>query len=228
MTKKHLIINPQKKGGVFKSGTTLLLSNYFITKDISFKIFDIDNRNATITRFKKLNTQFIDTKLDNEVLDNIFNSFEDNDIVLVDVGAGTTTNLLEWIEDVDLIQLLEDNDIQLNVVMPITNVKDSVAGLKDVFDQLGNKPHYIVLLNEYLGDDFEIFENSNIKKSIIETNHEIITLPKINNKLITILDKNNMILSEAIEEKIVTTLDLQRLKTLQMKMNDIFDKFNII
>jgi len=228
MTKKHLIINPQKKGGVFKSGTTLLLSNYFIINDISFKIFDIDNRNATVTRFKKLNTQFIDTKLDNEVLDNIFNSFEDNDIVLVDVGAGTTTNLLEWVEDVDLIQLLEDNDIQLDVVMPITNVKDSVAGLKDVFDQLGNKPHYIILLNEYLGDDFEIFENSNIKKSIQETNHEIITLPKINNKLITILDKNNMILSEAIEEKIVTTLDLQRLKTLQNKMNIMFEKFNII
>jgi len=228
MTKKHLIINPQKKGGVFKSGTTLLLSNYFIINDISFKIFDIDNRNATVTRFKKLNTQFIDTKLDNEVLDNIFNSFEDNDIVLVDVGAGTTTNLLEWVEDVDLIQLLEDNDIQLDVVMPITNVKDSVAGLKDVFDQLGDKPHYIILLNEYLGDDFEIFENSNIKKSIQETNHEIITLPKINNKLITILDKNNMILSEAIEEKIVTTLDLQRLKTLQNKMNIMFEKFNII
>jgi hypothetical protein len=228
MTKKHLIINPQKKGGVFKSGTTLLLSNYFIINDISFKIFDIDNRNATVTRFKKLNTQFIDTKLDNEVLDNIFNSFEDNDIVLVDVGAGTTTNLMEWVEDVDLIQLLEDNDIQLDVIMPITNVKDSVAGLKDVFDQLGDKPHYIILLNEYLGDDFEIFENSNIKKSIQETNHEIITLPKINNKLITILDKNNMILSEAIEEKIVTTLDLQRLKTLQTKMNIMFEKFNII
>jgi cellulose biosynthesis protein BcsQ len=227
MIKKHLIINPQKKGGVFKSGTTLLLANYFITNNISFKIFDIDNRNATITRFEKLNTEFIDTKLNNEVLDNIFNSFENNDIVLVDVGSGTTTNILEWINDIDLVELLNENDIQLDIVIPITNVKDSVAGLKDVFNTLGKSPHYIILLNHYMGDDFTIFDNSKIKNDIIQINHKIINFPKINNNLITILDKNNMILSEAIEKKITKTLDIQRLKTLQKNMNDIFDKFDI-
>jgi hypothetical protein len=250
---KHLIINPQKKGGVFKSGMTLFYIDYLINSfqkskiPLKLKIFDIDNRNATVERFLRDNIQdntnikdnniqieskFIDPKFDNDILDELFNSFEndDTDVIIVDVGAGTTTNLLEWMVETDIIELLNEHNIQLDVVIPVTNVKDSVAGLKDVFEILGTSPHYIILLNHYLGNDFEIFNNSKIKENIINANNfEIIELPKFNNKLLTKLDKSNLLLSNIINQKFIklNTLELQRFKKLSKTLHNIFQLYNI-
>lgn len=224
--KKKLIINPQKKGGVFKSGLTLLLADYLIQNKTNLKVFDIDNRNATTARFKSLNATFIDTKQSNDILDSIFDAFDSNDIVIVDVGAGTAENILEWIKEVDLITVLNDNNIELNVLIPITMVKDSVAGLKDILTILGNSPKYIVILNEYLGNDFSIFLNSKTKQSLDETNHILLTLPKLNDKMLAYMDKNNFTLSDALDSKL-PILDKQRLTTIKKTIHPIFDQFNL-
>lgn len=220
---KKLIINPQKKGGVFKSGLTMLFADYLIQQKSSLKIFDIDNRNATTARFKSLNATFIDTKLTNSMLDTIFEAFEENDIVLVDVGAGTAENILEWIQEVDLLEVLKEQNIELIALIPITMVKDSVSGLKDILQILGNQAKYIVILNEYLGDDFSIFDNSKTKKELEQTQHKMLRLPKLNDKMLSYMDKNNLTLSEALNSEL-KILEKQRLKTIQNILNPIFEQ----
>lgn len=224
---KKLFINPQKKGGVFKSGFTNFLSDYIKNeKKLNAKIFDIDNRNATTARFKSLEAEFVDVKNNNDMLDKIFEAFEEFDIVIVDVGAGTANNILDWMQEIDLIEVLQEEKIELNILIPITMVKDSVAGLKDVVDIIGTKSNarYIIVLNEYLGDDFSIFDKSKTKQSILETNHKIIKLPKLNEKILKLLDEKNLILTETLENTEMKTLDKQRVKNLQKILWKLFDE----
>lgn len=222
---KKLFINPQKKGGVFKSGFTNFFSDYIKHElKLNTKIYDIDNRNATTARFKSLEAEFIDIKHSNDILDKVFEAFEDYDIVIVDVGAGTAENILQWIQDIQLIEVLDNNNIELNIIVPITMVKDSVSGLKDIIDVIGTESsaQYIIVLNEYLGNDFSIFNTSKTKEKLLTTNHKFIHLPKLNEKILQLLDKNNMIISEAINDTEMKILDKQRVKTLQKTLWDIF------
>jgi len=226
---KKLFINPQKKGGVFKSGITNFFSDYLKNElKMNVKVFDIDNRNSTTARYKSLEAELIDTKHSNNMLDKIFEAFEDFDIVVVDVGAGTAENILDWIKEIDLVEVMKEEKIDLEVIVPITMVKDSVAGLKDIHDVIGNNDNvrYIIILNHYLGDDFSIFENSKTKEKIMESNYILLELPKLNESILQYLDKDNLILSDAIDNEELAILKKQRIKNIQKILWKLFD--NII
>lgn len=219
---KRLILVTGEKGGVGKSLVSRVL--YSTLKELNpetVKAFDSDSANATFFRFFKDDVKTLDIT-DFRELDSILEAFEEGkEKVIVDGAARSLDSLIEWMKEINLVELCEELDFKLSIVFVMGQDKDSVQILKDYTEEIGQFADWIIVKNEYLGKNFEVFDNSKIKNKIEKEEFvKILQIPELYQEPIRFMDKNNLNFEDAVLSKEMGVANRQRVKTWYRATSD--------
>jgi len=219
------------KGGIGKSTFSIRCAEYLREKGQRYTGIDSDNANATFKRYFKEDTNFHTIDISNlRNFDAIIEHFQETDMILLDTRAASFDLFKKWKDEVNLFDVISDPElnIQINFIPIVTPSKDTVAKLKEMVNEIGNKVNWIVVKNKYLGENFDIYDNSKTRTAILELGAVEIDMPNMAPELRDQLEKENMLLHEAIKSEKVKILDKQRYKNYAKAMTDELDKIEFV
>src|ERR1700678_4401379 len=159
MANIHLIGG--EKGGVGKSLVSRVLAQYMIDNKLPFLGFDTDRSHGALMRFYAgFASQVVVDRY--ETLDAIIEAAveQPDRRVLVDLAAQTHEPLVKWMDDSGVLETAEELQVAFCYWHVMDSGKDSVDLLKKLLDRFGARLHYVLVLNQLRGDNFEIFEKS--------------------------------------------------------------------
>lgn len=159
MAKIHFVL--QAKGGVGKSFISSLLCQYFMSKNESIVPIDTDPNNTTLLNIKALKTTFLqlvddDGKFDVRSFDKIIqliDSKKDTSHFVIDGGATTFIPLIDYIQENDVVDLLQSMEHEIYIHIPIVGGQakdDTLDGLNQLINSFSTAS-IVVWLNEYHG-----------------------------------------------------------------------------
>lgn len=208
-----------EKGGVGKSVMSRVLAQYFIDKQRPFTGFDTDRSHQSLRRFYAdyAHQTVIDSY---ESLDLIAESFVENSDrdVLIDLAAQTNAPLNQWIQDSDLFDVLDEMSIAVNFWHVMDGSKDSVNLLNQLLDTHGDKPRYIIVLNQGRSADFSIYDQSPVKERVHALGADTLTLPKLHEKTMQKIDFHNSSFWAAVNHKSNEEYSLGMLERRRVKV----------
>lgn len=219
---KHLIVITGDKGGVGKSFTARTVADHLLLQDIKFRAFDTDRTNATFCRFYPDMVECIDVDNPHD-LDQLLTELSAVDTTfLMDCAARTMDSMLKWIHEIDLLNLKEELGITLTLVFVLGPEKDCIQILTDVVAEFGNHVNYLIVKNLSRGKNFEIYENSGLRKKLLEElKAQEIELPVLLEKTALHVDRINLSWNDAVTHPSLQIADRQRVKLYRNKMNEI-------
>ncbi|HET8711177.1 MAG TPA: hypothetical protein VFM32_07365, partial [Spongiibacteraceae bacterium] len=218
-----------EKGGVGKSVMSRVLAQYLIDLERPFTCFDTDRSHRSLTRFYSdyAAPSLVDSY---ESLDAIVEAFVNNayKTVLVDLAAQTLTPITQWIRDSELFDVFAELGISTNFWHVMDGGKDSVDLLGKLLDTFGDKPRYIVVLNEGRASDFSIFEKSEEKARALALGAQLVSLPKLQETAMRKIDAHNSSFWAAVNFKsddagALGLLERQRVKIWLRKAYEMID-----
>ena len=224
MARIHFISG--EKGGVGKSFTARVLSQYLIDNNMPFCGYDSDQSHGTFSRFYNEYTTPVVVE-DFESLDQILISAEDTpeqDIV-VDMAAQTGKYLDAWVNESDLFGILDDIGAQVFIWHVMDDGADSARLLEALLDKYGEIPlQFVVVKNMGRGNNFSFFDKSEIFKKAQEFGTIFITLPQLAPGLAQKVDFYNFSFWAAGNNpKAMTTVERKRMKVW---LENCFSKFS--
>jgi CobQ/CobB/MinD/ParA nucleotide binding domain len=162
------------KGGVGKTLLASTLADFYREKDVKHLAIDADIENskhgslAHLVGCKKLD---IRSKLGLDAL--IDHALEGHEIVLVDFGAGTISELAEWIGGVG--EALAKENISLTIVALITEELATIEGILRCAERVADKASYALVENRGKGAETATFNNPSIRKfvEVAEPSHVV-------------------------------------------------------
>jgi hypothetical protein len=211
-----------EKGGVGKSVTARLLAQYFIDKGQTFTGFDTDRAHTTFSRFYSdfAAPVIVDQY---ESLDAIATAFEglpertEPVRVIVDLAAQTAAPLKRWIQESDLIPLLNEMGVRVNFWHIADAGKESAMLLQQLFMNYGSEPGYVVVKNQGRGKDFSQLERAPVLQEILELGGHLVTLPELHEGSMRKIDRRDASFWSAINTRTgvdaLGMLERQRVKT---------------
>ncbi len=207
-----------EKGGVGKSVVARLLAQYFIDHECAFVGFDTDRSHTSFARFYADYASPV--VVDNyEGLDHIAAVYEDAVTapnVIVDLAAQTAAPLARWMQDSDVIALMQSMDVRVNLWHVADAGQDSVALLENLVATYGDAPNYIVVKNHGRGNDFAPLEASSAYQKIQELGGKVMSLSQLHEASMRKIDKANASFWAAIHttkgENALGMLERQRVK----------------
>lgn len=235
--KVHLIL--QGKGGVGKSLIAVLLAQYNQDKGNHVICIDTDPSNKTLAGYRALETveidllvnktdgdqkeQYIDNRLFDSIVEIIANN-PDSDII-IDNGASSFFALCHYLNISGVMELLteelEREVIIHTVIAGAGNLHDTVKGFDAIVSQFP-KQNFIVWLNEYFGeikDGSLSFHEFEVYKKHYKSITAFLTLPTYAPNLhgldFSLMLKNKMLFSEAINDPSTPIVIKSRLKKIQ-------------
>ena len=162
--KKRIDLILNSKGGVGKSFFAINLVQYLKDQKVPHLAIDTDNANSTLKRthpealFANLNQR--------RGLDAVFTSLDDQPLVVVDGRAASTDQFLTYFDAVELAGLLKKLNVALTIIVPVCHEMDSVAQVKLLSDVLGSVCDYVIVKNEGLTEDFDLYNGSQARKRV--------------------------------------------------------------
>lgn len=220
---KKLILITGDKGGVGKSFVTRTVADLLLTEKIEFRAFDTDKTNATFYRFYPQYVECLNVAQPQD-LDRLLTELSESESpFLVDCAARTLESILVWAQGIDFFNLKKDLGIEMTLVFVLGPEKDCVQILRDIVKQFGNHVRYIIVKNLSRGKSFEIYEQSSLKKTLLDEFHaQEIELPALLEKTALQVDQGNLTWSDAVSHSSLQIADRQRVKIYRNKMNEIF------
>jgi len=212
MKTKRLILILNGKGGVGKSFFAVNLVQYLKDHEIFHWAADTDNENSTLKRFHP-DVDFIDLQETTE-MDHILLALEQHSLAIVDCRAASTDVFLDYFEEIDVFSVLDELDTELTIVSPINHEADSLEQLRVITESLGDGCQYVIVKNESHSTQFRLYDESKIRKKLLKEFSAVeLSLPKMQDWLVTALNEANSTASTVVKEKKLSLLDRQRLKT---------------
>lgn len=207
---KRLIFVTGDKGGVGKSFAARTLLQYHIDGNRPCHAFDIDPANPCLHQFYPENTVRIDLA-ETDALDQIHDDIEYNQLILVDCAARSLRELNGWFREVDIMAERESLDFGITFVFVVTPDKSCTAIMSEALDMFGHEGAYLVIKNTAMGKDFSIYENSKLRKRLLEEfqGKEII-LPTLLERTVVLLDRYDIGFRAAIHDRRATLSDRSR------------------
>jgi CobQ/CobB/MinD/ParA nucleotide binding domain len=178
-----------EKGGVGKSVVARVLAQYLIDNNIPFLGFDTDRSHGSLLRFYSDYASPV-----------IVNSYESMDAILeaaveqpekcilVDLAAQTHDSLVKWIDESGVLEIAGESGIGMNYWHVMDSGKDSVDLLQKLFNRFESRLNYVLVLNQLRGDNFDIFEKSDLKQRALELNAKIVSLKRLHEAVIAKID----------------------------------------
>jgi len=213
MSRIHFVSG--EKGGVGKSFTARVLAQYFIDHKMPFAAFDSDQSHATFSRFYADYTSAV-TVEDFESLDQILIAAEENagmDLI-VDLAAQTAKHLEAWFDESDMFDFLGDIDCTAYFWHVMDDGADSARLLDQLITHYGDSGlKFVVVKNMGRGNDFSLFDASQIAKKAKAAGAEFIELPRLVAGLTQKIDFYNFSFwAAANNTKAMSAIERQRAK----------------
>jgi hypothetical protein len=121
---------------------------------------------------------------------------------LIDMGARSGEVLSKWMADTDFLALCTELGFRVTVAFVLSPVLDSVALLKTVAEQIGEKADYVVIKNEALGSSFEVYDKSKTRVKVTQELGGIeIVLPELAEHAYQRVDQLSISWRSAVETK---------------------------
>lgn len=178
-----------EKGGVGKSVVARVVAQYLIDNDLPFLGFDTDRSHGSLLRFYSgfASPVLVDSF---ESLDAIVEAAAEQPEkrILVDLAAQTHDALVKWMDESGVLDLVGESEMTLNYWHVMDSGKDSVDLLKKLLDRFDTRLNYVIVLNQLRGDDFGIFEKSDMKKRAEELNAKFVSLRRLHEPVMTKID----------------------------------------
>ncbi|MDD5480213.1 mobilization protein [Rhodoferax sp.] len=225
-----------EKGGVGKSVVARVLAQYFIDHDQAFMGFDTDRSHTSFTRFYAdyAAPVLVDSY---EGLDRVVGIFESapesGDIprVIVDMAAQTATPLARWIQDSDLLALLQDMGVRVNFWHVADAGKDSVDLLGRLIETYGSSANYIIVKNHGRGSDFSQLDASSAMAKAVSLGAKVIDLAQLHEASMRKIDRQNASFWAAIHQRsepdALGMLERQRVKNWLKKSYEALDTLSL-
>ena len=183
----HIILNG--KGGIGKSVVSSFFTQFLLSKNLTVLGIDCDASNNTFAQYDKLsikriavandNNMTIDSKKFDIVMSEILNASQEH--IIIDSGASSFLNLVNYMVETDIINLLEQNECKVYIHLIIAGgdmLQESFVSAKAVINRLNT--NYIMWLNEHFGNFIgnDHFLQSKYFKEIENKIEKVITLSK--------------------------------------------------
>lgn len=223
-----------EKGGVGKSVMARVLAQYFIDRQRPFVGYDTDRSHQTLRRFYSdyASESVVD---DYASLDRIAEEMAEKpeSSAVIDLAAQTFAPLAKWIQDSDLFSIFEEMEVSFLFWHVMDGSKDSVQLLNKLFDTYGDKPQYILVLNQGRSGDFSIFEESPEKKRAEELGAQTLCLPKLHEASMKKIDLHNTSFWAAVnhtsrDQNALGLLERQRVKVWLHRIYESLDDLPLI
>jgi len=168
-----------EKGGVGKSVMSRLLAQYYIDREIPFKIYDADLSHGAMMRYYADYSEAVDIK-EFEGADRIAEqASETGTTAIVDMAAQAATPLSLWISETGLLELAAELGLSLTFWHVMDDGADTLQLLQQLFETYGETPEYVVVRNFGRGSDFKHFDESEAAALAKQFGADVIDLPSL-------------------------------------------------
>jgi hypothetical protein len=209
---KRLVFVTGDKGGVGKSFTARTLVQRNLDMSQPCHAYDIDPVNPSLHQYYPENTIRLDLE-EPGALDQIRNDLEFNSLLLVDCAARSLHELDVWFRELGLLRQRQDLRLAVTFVFVITPDKSCTAIMSEALDMFGHDADYLVVKNLKMGKDFSIYENSKLRKRLLEEYQgKEITLPPLLERTVVLLDRHDLGFNRALVDDRVTVADRSRVR----------------
>ena len=217
--KKRIDLILNAKGGVGKSFFAINLVQYLKDQKVPHLAIDTDNANSTL---KRTHPETLFVNLNNRRgLDAVFTSLDDQPLVVVDGRAASTDQFLTYFDAVELAGLLKKLNVSLTIIIPVCHEMDSVAQVKLLSDVLGSVCDYVIVKNEGLSEDFDLYNGSQARKRVTgELKGREMVMPELYDWLVAKLNIESLTITQAIQSDKFIIIDRQRLISWQRRFNE--------
>lgn len=205
-----------EKGGVGKSFTARLLSQYMVDSHRPFVGFDTDASHSTFSRFYEQFTAPINVE-DFESFDQIVEFADENPTgnIIVDLAAQTSAKLRKWADDCELFDLMDDLDFKIYYWHVMDDSADSVFLLNKLLKEF-NHPNVELVVVENLGRGagFKNFEATELYRHVQTKGIKVLTLARLHESLTQKIDFNNYSFwAAANSRQVMKITEMQRVRT---------------
>jgi hypothetical protein len=179
----------QGKGGVGKSFVASLLTQYLRGEGHRVAVVDTDPVNATISGYAAFDAQRLELMEGGTLVERNFDALiervvqEDTHFV-IDNGAATFIPLSYYLAENDAINVIAEQGKQVVIHTLVTGgqaLRDTLAGLASLVEQMPDRASIVVWLNEYFGDieaEGKTFENMRVHQDNRERIHGIVRIAR--------------------------------------------------
>lgn len=197
------------KGGVGKSFFCVRLVEWLGMHGVNFSAFDPDYSNSTLTRFYP-SAKFLDIR-HSENLDQIVESFDSSDLIIVDGVGAHQSIFLDWMEETDLLNVKQQLGLSVTLVLIIESDKDTVHQAGEAAKRAGKLVDWLVVKNQKMSNTMRIYDNSQARQTLLANGAIEVEMPKLQPHLAEVLQGRSMTIDKALESPEVNLLDRQRL-----------------
>ena len=213
----NLVING--KGGVGKSFFAANFVQYLKDQQTPHVAIDTDNENSTLKRFHP-DARFVNLANLRE-LDGLVAALESTRLVVVDCRAASTNVFVNYFAELTVFDVLKSMGAALTVVSPVNHDLDSVEQIRIITNAFDNRCRYLVVKNRGLSEHFAIYDASKTRKRLLnELAAKEMTMPKLHDWLVALLQKVNLPVGSAIQHEKFSLMDRQRLKNWQRQFHE--------
>lgn len=237
---KKVFVFINNKGGVGKSRSAVALSEYFSARGLPYKAIDADcepGRSGTLKRFLPEAEEVVapTDKTGRRLWDRLLLATDESPIVIADLPGGASAHFVAWFATSDVLASLEAADIEIVMMVPICENRDSLVGLRKLWDDIGADAQvglsWVVIRNEKDGET-SFFECSKIREDILASGGREMTFeafnfdPEVNRALDCSRGDQDKVeyltFSQLMQSKRFTFLQVARLRNFQKKLFEQF------
>ena len=197
------------KGGVGKSTVARTLLEFYQQEKVPLIAFDGDDTNPTLTRFFKT-AERLSSKTP-KGLEPLMNNLElreeregsgERPVQLVDLGAGTSIVLNQFVEQTGIFEVAKAHGAKLTFVFVLAPSADSINLLKILSDQHGCRIAYVIARNNANPGSWNLWEGSKTRAKVLgELRGMEITIPALDADAFAQVDRKGVFWREALLSK---------------------------
>jgi cellulose biosynthesis protein BcsQ len=176
-----------EKGGVGKSVTCRLLTQYAIDHQKPVTIYDADLSHGAMIRYYHDFSHPLDFNDPSQADSMIEKMLEADEDVIIDLAAQTSKNLNQWMDETGLPELSRELGIQLYFWHVMDDGSDSLNLLQQLLNHFDDIPHYIIVKNLARGSDFSLLQKQ-LDQYQDQYNFSVINLPALNSAVMRKID----------------------------------------
>ncbi len=222
---KRIVFITGDKGGVGKSFVARALAQYYLDKKIPFHGYDIDPVNPNLHQFYPQCTSTINLEKHGE-LDLVHDDLGKHSLLLVDCAARSITEIAHWFNEMRIFKQLPDLRLSLTFAFVITPDKSCTVIMKDALERFGHEASFFVVKNYAKGEDFSIYEESNLRKRFLAEFHgKEITMPQLLERTVVHLDSLDIAFGDAMYHPELTMSDRSRVFGF---LDEMYEQFEIV
>lgn len=238
----HFVV--QGKGGIGKSFVSVLLAQYFLSKNANLRAFDTDQENTTFAHYKALRAEHvavmddsrtINPKLFDQLMEKILLD-EDGGTFVIDNGANTFSPLLAYMVENDIISMLTEagKKVYLHTIIGGGDAfLETANGFNSIASAFEGTP-VVLWMNAHFGKletkEGTPFEETRVFKKNYNSLAGIVVLPERNPRTygddIRRLNIARLTANEAIQSTEFSLMERNRIKTVIKDVDAQLDKID--